>query len=288
MKLTKQTVMRALRTFLQAVIAYALVQLKTGVDFTNKEVVKGFIVGVIAAGIAAVMNLETKKPESEELGAGEKMTFSAFVKNYLGKGTDYDGVYGVQCVDLAKLYIDKVLGVKPESIGNAYCYYDDFYNTYLKRYFLLIPYAKGVKAQKGDLVVWGKKYNGKSEHGHIAIATGVQDADSITTYDQNWGGAQMKKVTHSLTGLKGFLRPIEQENINPEPDIKPQPQKKYFKKCAAKYKSLVDALYSIGAKYSFSYRRKVAQANGIKHYIGSAKQNNKLLAKLKAGKLIKP
>lgn len=291
MKFTKQTVMRALRTFLQAVVAYALVQLKAGVDFTNKEVVKGFIVGVIAAGLAALMNLEAKPPEqedTEELGAGEKMSFSDFVKKYLGIGTDYDGVYGVQCVDLAKLYIDKVLGVKPESIGNAYCYYDDFYNTYLKRHFLLIPYAKGVKAQKGDLVVWGKKYNGKSEHGHIAIATGVQDADSITTYDQNWGGAQMKKVKHSLTGLKGFLRPIEQENINPEPDVKPKPAKKYFKKCAAKYKSLVDALYSIGAKYSFSYRRKVAHANGIKHYIGSAKQNKKMLAKLKEGKLIKP
>lgn len=291
MKFTKKTALRALRTFLQAVIAALIVAFKDGVDLTSKEAVGSLAIGAVAAGLAALMNLEAKTPEqedTEELGAGNKMSFADFVNKYLGKGTDYDGVYGVQCVDLAKLYIDKVLGVKPESIGNAYCYYDDFYNTYLKRHFLLIPYAAGVKAQKGDLVVWGKKYNGKSEHGHIAIATGVQDKDSITTYDQNWGGAQMKKVTHSLTGLKGFLRPIEQENINPEPDIKPHPQKKYFKKCAAKYKSLVDALYSIGAKYSFSYRRKVAQANGIKHYIGSAKQNNKLLAKLKAGKLIKP
>lgn len=287
MKITKQTLMRALRTFLQAIIAYVLVELKTGVDFTSKEAVKGFIIGLIAAGLAGVMNLEAKP---KEMGGSDKMTYSEFVKKYLGRAIDYDGTSGVQCVDLAKLYIDKVLGVKPQSIGDAFCYYDNFYSTYLKRYFLLIPYKKGVKAQKGDLVVWGKYYNGRSEHGHIAIATGTQDGSSITTYDENWNGPNMKKVKHSLTGLKGFLRPIEQGNINPvTPNPpKPNPEKKYFKKCAAKYTSFVDGLYSIGAKYTFSYRKKIAKANGIKAYIGSSKQNTKLLKKLKEGKLIKP
>lgn len=142
-----------------------------------------------------------------------KMRFNDFVKTYLGKGTDYDGAYGVQCVDLAKLFIDKVIGVVPQSIGNAHAYWDNFENTYLKKYFKPIPYKKGVKAQKGDLVVWGKKYDGKSEHGHIAIATGKQTDTTITTYDQNWGGAPMKEVTHSVTGLKGYLRPLNQENI---------------------------------------------------------------------------
>ena len=59
------------------------------------------------------------------------MTYSAFVKKYLGKEIDYDGSSGVQCVDLAKLYIDKVIGVKPQAIGDAYCYYTDFNETYL-------------------------------------------------------------------------------------------------------------------------------------------------------------
>ena len=57
------------------------------------------------------------------------MTFSEFIKKYLNKSTDYDDVSGVQCVDLAKHYIDKVIGVKPQSIGNANCYYDDFNET---------------------------------------------------------------------------------------------------------------------------------------------------------------
>ena len=35
------------------------------------------------------------------------MTFDEFIKTYNGKKIDYDGVCGVQCVDLIKLYLDK-------------------------------------------------------------------------------------------------------------------------------------------------------------------------------------
>lgn len=143
------------------------------------------------------------------------MTFNEFVKTYLNKAVDYDGAYGVQCVDLAKLYIKKVIGVEPQAIGNAHAYYDDFDKTYLKKYFKRIPYKAGVQAQKGDLVVWGKNYDGKSEHGHIAIATGEENKTYIYTYDENWGSAAMKKVRHTYKGLSGFLRPIDQSKINP-------------------------------------------------------------------------
>ena len=70
------------------------------------------------------------------------MTFDEFVKRYNNKAVDYDGTSGVQCVDLAKLYIAKVIGATPQSIGDAYCYYDDYEDTYLKKYFDRIPYKK--------------------------------------------------------------------------------------------------------------------------------------------------
>lgn len=269
MKFTKNTLKRALRTFIQAVVAYALVAIKSGVDFSDKEVVKGFVAGLIAAGISALMNLE-----SGEQGGGT-MTFGAFVSEYIGRSKDYDGVYGVQCVDLAKLYIDKVLGVKPQSIGNANCYFDDFENTYLKKYFQKIPFSIGKTAQKGDLVVWGKYYNGVSPYGHIALATGVQDGSTITTYDQNWGDKKMKKVVHSLNGISGFLRPLSNKT-------------EHFKKCKGGFFSITDALESIGEKSAFKYRKSIAAANSIKNYRGSAVQNIKMLSLLKKGKLIKP
>jgi hypothetical protein len=63
---------------------------------------------------------------------------------------------------------------------------------------------------------------------------------------------------------------------------------KYYKKYTGKSNSLVDALKSLKIDSSFSYRRKIAKANGIKLYLGTANQNLKLLNLLKQGKLVKP
>lgn len=191
------------------------------------------------------------------------MTYAEFVKKYLGKGTDYDGAYGVQCVDLAKLYIDKVIGVKPVAIGDAYCYYDHYETTYLKKYFKRIPYKKGVKSQKGDLVVWGLKYDGKSTHGHIAIATGKQTDTTITTYDQNWGGAQMKEVVHSLYGVKGFLRPLDQSRIktNHKPNVKAGDKIVTKARCIC-YKSTKKDAYLISDISQFSCEEKARLIKG--------------------------
>lgn len=74
----------------------------------------------------------------------------------------------------------------------------------------------------------------------------------------------------------------------PTPTPKPTPTVKYFKKYTGKSTSIVDALIAIKEPYSFSYRRKIALANNIKLYIGTAKQNTTMLNLLKQGKLIKP
>ena len=47
---------RCLKTFIQGVVAYLAVSLST-TDFTNKEAVKGLIIGTIASAVSAVMNL---------------------------------------------------------------------------------------------------------------------------------------------------------------------------------------------------------------------------------------
>lgn len=52
--------------------------------------------------------------------------------------------------------------------------------------------------------------------------------------------------------------------------------------------SIVDCLRSINVDSSFSYRKKIAVANGIANYKGSAPQNDKLVSLCKRGRLIKP
>lgn len=68
---------------------------------------------------------------------------------------------------------------------------------------------------------------------------------------------------------------------------KPKAKTEYYPKYTGKSTSLVDALKSVGANSSKSSRAQIAGANGIKAYSGTAEQNQKLLALLKAGKLKK-
>ena len=70
MKFTKETLKRALRTFIQAAIAYIVAHLAI-IDFTDtEEVIKralvGVIVSAIAAGIAAIMNIEKVEEDKSD------------------------------------------------------------------------------------------------------------------------------------------------------------------------------------------------------------------------------
>ena len=62
---------------------------------------------------------------------------------------------------------------------------------------------------------------------------------------------------------------------------------KYYNKYTGKSNSIVDALKEMGIDASAKTRKKIAQANNISNYTGTAAQNNKLLLLLKSGKLVK-
>lgn len=67
----------------------------------------------------------------------------------------------------------------------------------------------------------------------------------------------------------------------------PKTKSKTIKKTNYKGDSIVDGLKSVGVNSSYDNRKKIAQANGIKNYTGTAKQNTELLNKLKKGTLKK-
>lgn len=206
------------------------------------------------------------------------MTFNKWVKENLGKGIDYDGTYGVQCVDLAKHYIKNVLGVTPQSIGNAIEYYNKRKtNEYLTKNFKWIDNTAEFIPKKGDLCV----FTSKSGNGHISVATGEGTTSYFYSYDQNFPKAKhepMTKIKHSYTSFLGVLRPKKKKSTS----------LKYFKTYKGDSESIVDALEAIGAKSDFSYRKKIAAKNKIKDYKGTPEQNEKMLALLKKGKLVKP
>ena len=217
------------------------------------------------------------------------MTFEKWVKQNIGKGIDYDGAYGVQCVDLAKHYIKNVLGINPQSIGNAIEYYNKRKTSeYLTKNFKWIDNTAEFIPKKGDLCV----FTSKSGHGHISVATGKGTTSYFYSYDQNFPKAKHEPMTlikHSYNSFLGVLRPKNQANIGAEKK-KPVASTKtvYFKAYKGTSDSLVDALEAVGAKSDFAYRKKIAQKNKITNYKGTAEQNSKLLVLLKKGKLIKP
>ena len=59
-----------------------------------------------------------------------------------------------------------------------------------------------------------------------------------------------------------------------------------YPKCDSEYKSMVDALKSIGVDSTYAFRKKIADKNGISNYVGTYNQNNALLSKLKKGMLL--
>ena len=131
------------------------------------------------------------------------MNYNEFIKKYLGKSIDYDGVSGVQCVDLIKLYLDKVYNIKVGSCGNAKDYFMNFDKLPIKNSFEKIVNTANFVPAQGDICVWGSII---SKYGHVSIATGEGDTKYFYSYDLNWGSKNVKKVLHSYRGFLGVLR----------------------------------------------------------------------------------
>lgn len=78
-----------------------------------------------------------------------------FIKNYLGKKDDFDGGYGVQCVDAAKRGM-KILGINhPPATGTGWAsgyWYNYNHIPELKNNFIRI--ARNEKLEVGDMLLW--------------------------------------------------------------------------------------------------------------------------------------
>ena len=57
---------RCLKTFIQGVVAYLAVSIST-TDFTDKEAIKGLIIGTIASGVSALMNIINNMLKGDEI-----------------------------------------------------------------------------------------------------------------------------------------------------------------------------------------------------------------------------
>ena len=158
---------------------------------------------------------------------GKTMNFDTFVSTFLGKATDYDRAYGVQCVDLILLYIEKCITGKSAGFkGNAKEWWlNRKSSTWLKNNFVFITptYKKNNEVQKGDI---GVKTSGGGGNGHIFIIAGGNSNGRFTYYDQNGTGKHDKMsirmgIPYNKNTINGILRPKNQSKLgNSIPNLK--------------------------------------------------------------------
>ena len=142
------------------------------------------------------------------------MKFSAWVKKFLGKKTDYDGMYGVQCVDLIDCYIHECLGLDKGFWGNAkYWWLNRKSSAWLKKNFdFVTPTYKNGELKKGDI---GIRTSGT--YGHIFVIAEATKNGKVKYYDQNATGngdkMTLREKTYNSSTVNGILRPKNQTNL---------------------------------------------------------------------------
>jgi hypothetical protein len=120
-----------------------------------------------------------------------------FRRDYTGVAVDFDNQFGAQCVDLARLYWQKVCGLnRPQQpnttpSGGARDLINNVTGVVAQR--LRIRDLAREKPKPGDVVVWGPSPT--NQWGHVAILMKIGDGH-IEVFEQdglNQGrGAQMK------------------------------------------------------------------------------------------------
>lgn len=146
------------------------------------------------------------------------MTFDEFISKYTGKPVDFDGYYGVQCMDLMHQYHYDVLGLKDArtlAAPLARNVYENFNSMVGKEYFEKIANTPTGVPQKGDIMFWN---NSVGDAGHVAIFISG-DENNFKSFDANWPvGTNPHVQSHTYAGVYGWLRYKAPAAPQPQPD----------------------------------------------------------------------
>lgn len=140
------------------------------------------------------------------------MTFNEFISKWSGKGADFDGSYGNQCVDLARFYWKEVCEIsQPKAVAGAKDFWTNFESDLnLKNNFTKITNSPTGVPQRGDVIIWGSSYG---PYGHIAIFT-TGNVDNFKAFSQNdpIGTLSNERGYKNYSGVLGWFRPNKAVN----------------------------------------------------------------------------
>lgn len=109
------------------------------------------------------------------------MNYDEFERKYIGVPVDFDGVAGVQCVDLVDQYLKDCFGITDVWVQGA----KDIYNNFsqfgdLVANFDRIPNTPDLVVNKGDIIVWGG-----GSWGHTGIGNGQGNKRYFVSLEEN-------------------------------------------------------------------------------------------------------
>ena len=122
---------------------------------------------------------------------------------------DYDGNYGVQCVDTANSYAEYVLGFG-KGVFYGVRYAKEIFNNHNKKLFKAVKNTPSGVPVKGSLVIWNR-----GTAGHIAIVEKATE-HTITVFESNFDGkGSLRKHTYeNYNNVVGWLIPYRTVNID--------------------------------------------------------------------------
>lgn len=235
----------------------------------------GIISDPTTKGIAdSAQALNYEKPKDDQQLGGGSLSFNEWVNKYLGKKTDWDGVYGVQCVDLIDAFIDRCLGLKKGFWGNAKNWWTERNSSrWLKNNFkFVVPTYKNGELQPGDI---GIRTSGA--YGHIFIVKEPTSNGKIKYYDQNYegtgAGMTLREKPYTSVYINGVLRPKNQSPF--------KISNSYKVGCTYTLTSNVKVRTGAGTNYSQKKRRELTvdgQKNSLNQTYAVLKSGTKVTA----------
>lgn len=145
------------------------------------------------------------------------MTPKQFVEKYNGRGIDWDGAYGIQCVDAFKLCC-QLLGIPVKATPNNWADGYWLYRNQLgfDKYFDYVTGSQNFK--NGDWVIWKQK-SASHPSSHIAMYYNGKE------FGQNQGGNRYFNLkATNFTDALGALRPKVWAKISGGTTVKPLKQ----------------------------------------------------------------
>lgn len=134
-----------------------------------------------------------------------KFSWKDFYNEYLGKGTDTDGVYGVQCVDLLKSFLKKAGYPNPTRAIGGTGYAKEIWNR--RSALGYDDYFEYVQTMKpGDWCVWGNCAACPYSHVAMFIKDNGDGTGQFFGQNQKSGNPKACVVNITYTGSLGALR----------------------------------------------------------------------------------